>query len=170
MSIVDFFTSTKRPLANTPILPVDQLKQRILSLNRPTAPYQIIDGISEGADLIAEWKIVDAQWYQIFAKAGLTDVFKIYMKFHPETHEVKTKDKRFTVEWEVGIPTLRISVSSFSGQMQMKEFGTEYAFTENFQPGQVYSYRFETSEIKGPIQKTVANAGWVYKRVVFGSI
>lgn len=38
------------------------LRDMLMALNRPTAPYQIIDGASENVDLIAEWKIVDAQW------------------------------------------------------------------------------------------------------------
>ena len=58
----------------------------ILKLNRPTAPYQIVRGKKEGVDLIAEWKIVDAKWYVIFAKAGLKKVFKIYMKLDTEKH------------------------------------------------------------------------------------
>ena len=48
-----------------------------MALNRPTSPWRVINGASEGVDLIAEWKIVDAEWYEIFAKAGLERVFTI---------------------------------------------------------------------------------------------
>ncbi|MBE3143072.1 MAG: hypothetical protein IMZ61_04010, partial [Planctomycetes bacterium] len=72
----DFLSSTKRPAAGTPVLPPQAVRDRLLSLNRPTAPYQLIDGSSESVDLIAEWKIVDATWHEIFAKAGLSKVFK----------------------------------------------------------------------------------------------
>jgi hypothetical protein len=47
---------------SVPVAPSDaaaDIRTRILSLNRPTAPWHIIDGTSEGVDLIAEWKIVD---------------------------------------------------------------------------------------------------------------
>ena len=63
--------------------PTQDLYARLMALNRPTAPYRIVDGRSENVDLIAEWKIVDAQWYQIFAKANLTKVFRIFLKFDP---------------------------------------------------------------------------------------
>ena len=56
---------------------------RIMALNRPSAPYQIVDGKAKNVDLIAEWKIVDARWYEIFAKANLTKVFRIHMKLDP---------------------------------------------------------------------------------------
>src|SRR5258705_10343238 len=67
----------KKPDKNVPVLSADEVRQRLLILNRDSAPYQIIDGTSEKVDLIAEWKIVDAKWYEIFAKSGLTKVFRI---------------------------------------------------------------------------------------------
>jgi hypothetical protein len=72
----DFLTSTKRPASGTPVLPAAQVKDRLMALNRSTAPWQVVAGDAEGVDLIAEWRIVDAKWYEIFAKAGLTKVFK----------------------------------------------------------------------------------------------
>ena len=51
----------KKPDKNTPVLSVEDVRQRLLGLNRETAPYQIRDGSAEGVDLIAEWKIVDAR-------------------------------------------------------------------------------------------------------------
>lgn len=168
--VVDFVTNTKRPLPGTPTASPTQLKKKILSLNRSTAPFQIIDGTKEGVDLIAEWKIVNSKWYQAFAKAGLSDVFKIYMKFDSAKKEVRAKDKRFTVEWEAGVPRISLTASGFSGQVYSKEFGAAYAFTEKLEYGEVYKYRFDTSEIKGPIQKIVTENGWIYKGIAFGGL
>ena len=160
----------KKSDKNTPVLSVDEVRQRLLTLNRETAPYQILDGASQKVDLIAEWKIVDAKWYEIFAKASLTKVFRIYMKFDPAKHEVRAKDEEFTVEWKAGIPSLSLSVTKFQGQMTSVEFGTAYAFTEELSPGQVYKYRFSTNEIKKPIQEAVTACGWNYKGVAFGKL
>ena len=160
----------KKPKKNTPVLPVEDVRQRLLALNRETAPYQIRDGSAEGVDLIAEWKIVDARWYEIFAKANLTKVFRIYMKFDEARHEVRAKDEEYTVEWRAGVPSLSLSASKFSGQKTSIEFGTAYAFTEELKPGQVYNYRFNTNEIKNPIQEAVTDCGWTYKGVAFGKL
>jgi hypothetical protein len=160
----------KKPSKNTPVLSVGEVRQRMLALNRETAPYQIRDGSAEGVDLIAEWKIVDAKWYEIFAKASLTKVFRIYMKFDEAKHEVRAKDEEYTVEWRAGVPSLSLSASKFSGQKTSIEFGTAYAFTEEFMPGQVYKYRFSTNEIKKPIQEAVTDCGWTYKGVAFGKL
>jgi len=160
----------KKPDKSAPALSADEVRRRLLALNRETAPYQIVDGSSENVDLIAEWKIVDARWYEIFAKANLTKIFRIYMKFDDAKHQVRAKDEEYTLEWRAGVPSLSISVSKFQGQSTSIEFGTAYAFTEELQPGQVYKYRFSTNEIKKPIQEAVAACGWTYKGVAFGKL
>jgi hypothetical protein len=160
----------KKPDKNVSALPADEVRQRLLALNRETAPYQIVDGTSENVDLIAEWRIVDASWYEIFAKASLTKVFRIYMKFDEARHEIRAKDKEYTVEWRAGVPSLSVSASKFQGQKTSIEFGTAYAFTEELRPGQVYKYRFSTNEIKKPVQEAVTACGWTYKGVALGRL
>ena len=61
----------KKPAGNMTVLSADETKARLLGLNRPSAPFHIVDGQAEGVDLVAEWKIVDAGWYEIFGKAKL---------------------------------------------------------------------------------------------------
>lgn len=170
MGFWDFLTGTKRPPSGTPVLSQPEVLTKLLSLNRPTAPYQLIDGKAENVDLIAEWKIVDAQWYEIFAKAGLTKVFRIYLKLDPQAHQVRARDREYTISWSAGVPTLAIAASTFKGQQTSIEFGKAYAFTENLTPGQVYNYRFDTREIKQPIQDAVTSCGWTYKGVAFGKL
>ena len=160
----------KKSDKNTPALSAEEVRQRLLALNRETAPYQIIDGASQNVDFIAEWKIMDAKWYELFAKANTTKVFRIYMKFDPAKNQVRGKDEEFTVSWKAGIPSLSIAVSKFQGQMTSVEFGAAYAFTEELKPGVVYNYRFNTNEIKKPIQEVVATCGWDYKGVAFGKL
>ena len=160
----------KKADKNVPVLSVNEVRERLLTLNRETAPYQIIDGAAQNVDLIAEWKIVDAKWYELFAKAGIKKVFRIYMKFDTDKHHVRGKDEEFSVEWRAGVPSLSIAASKFQGQMTSVEFGAAYAFTEELKPGVVYNYRFNTSEIKKPIQEVVAACGWNFKGVAFGKL
>jgi hypothetical protein len=130
----------------------------------------VTDGASEQVDLIAEWKIVDASWNEIFAKAGLTKVFRILLKLYPVEHEVRAVDREYTVSWSAGLPTMKLAASAFRGQTQKIEFGKAYGFTETLAPGMVYNYRFDTSEIKKPLQEAVSSCGWTYKGVAFGKL
>jgi hypothetical protein len=170
MGLLDFLTSTKRPLSGTPVLSAGEVRERILRVNRATAPFRVIDGASEHVDLIAEWRVVDASWHEMFAKAGLTKTFSIFMKLNQETHEVRAVDREFTVSWSAGLPTVKLAATAFRGQTQGIEFGKAYAFTETLAPGQVYNYRLDTSEIKKPLQEAITSCGWTYKAVAFGKL
>lgn len=170
MGLFDFLTSTKRPPAGTAVLPAQAVREKLLRINRTSAPFQVIDGAADSVDLIAEWKIVDATWYEIFAKAGLTKVFRIYLKLDEREHQVRAVDREYTVAWSAGVPRLSLKASAFRGQTQSIEFGAAYAFTETLAPGEVYNYRFDTREIKKPIQDLVTGSGWTYKGVAFGKL
>jgi hypothetical protein len=164
----DFLTSTKRPAAGTVALPPSDVLSRLKALNRESAPWRIVDGSADGVDLIAEWKIVDAQWYEIFAKAGLSKVFRILLKLDASAKQVRAQDREYEVSWSAGIPSLSVQASGFKGQSTSVQFGASYGFKEDLSLGQQYEYFFKTSEIKGPVQQVVVDCGWVYKGVVFG--
>ena len=79
-------------------------------------------------------------------------------------------DREYTISWSAGVPTLAVAATAFKGQMQSIEFGKGYAFTEKLEAGEVYNYRFDTREIKNPIQDAVTASGWTYKGVAFGKL
>ncbi len=170
MGLFDFLTGTKRPPSGATAAPVAEVEAALLAVNRDSAPFRIMRDDSGKADLLAEWKIVDAKWYEIFAKAGLERVFRIRMKFDPEAHEVRAADEEYMVEWRAGVPTLSLAVSGFRGQKKEISFGTAYGFTEEARPGQIYNYRFVTGEMKKPLQEAVTAKGWSWKGVAFGKL
>src|SRR5690606_41060705 len=160
MGIFDFITGSKSAPAGVPRQPKAALREALLGLNRDSAPWQVRDGAPEGVDLVAEWKIVDARWYEIFAKASLTKVFKVLMKLDEQKGEVRAVDQEWTVEWRAGVPTLSLSAQAFRGQKVEISFGTAVGFREDVSPGVVYDYRFTTGEIKTPLQDVVLKNGW----------
>ena len=170
MGLFDSLSSTKRPAAGTPVLAKAEVLAALRAVNRPTAPFHLVDGAAEKVDLVAEWKIVDAAWYEVFSKAGLTKVFRIYLKMDEVTHEVRAMDREYSLEWKAGIPQLTVSATAFKGQMQSVEFGKAFAFSEKLEAGRVYNYHFDTREIKKPIQDAVTACGWTYKGVAFGKL
>ena len=170
MRMFDWLTGSKSAPAGVARQPASALRQQLLAINRDTAPFIVRDGAPESVDLVAEWKIVDARWYEIFAKASLTKVFKVLMKFDEAAGEVRAVDQEWTVAWRAGVPALALSAEAFRGQKVEMSFGTAYAFKEDLSFGQVYEYRFKTSEVKDPLQKVVAESGWGWKGVAFGKL
>ena len=170
MGLFDLLTGVKRPAAGVAPKPAAELRTALMAVNRPTAPFVVRDGAPEQCDLTAEWRIVDAKWYEVFAKAGLRKVFKVLMRIDPDKHEVRAVDQEWSVEWRAGVPQLSLAAEYFRGQKTEIEFGTAYAFTETLEFGQVYRYKFATGEIKPPLQKAVTDAGWTWRGVAFGKL
>jgi hypothetical protein len=171
MGLFDFITGSKSAPAGVARVSPAELKARILGLNRDTAPWQVRDGAPEGVDLVAEWRIVDARWYEIFAKAGLEKAFQVLMKFDEAKGEVRAVDREWTVEWRAGVPSLNLAVDTFRGQKVEMSFETAYAFREDdLTYGKVYEYRFSTKELKEPLREAALAAGWGWKGVAFSKL
>lgn len=170
MGLFDLFTGNKAPAPGVTRIPAAEVRTALLALNRNSAPWLVRDGSAEGCDLVAEWKIVDARWYEIFAKASVAKVFKVLMKLDEAKGEIRSVDQEFTVEWRAGVPSLSAAVEAFRGQKVELSFGTAYGFTETLAPGQIYNYRFATKELKEPLQDVAAKSGWGWKGVAFGKL
>ena len=171
MGLFDFITGTKAAPKGVRRIPASELRERLLGLNRDTAPWQVRDGTPEGVDLVAEWLLVDARWYEIFAKAGLEKVHQVLMKFDEANGEIRSVDKDWTVEWSAGTPRLTATAEAFRGQKVEVSFGTAYAFREeDLTYGKVYQYRFVSDELKKPLVEAAQKAGWGWKGVAFGKL
>ena len=171
MGLFDWLTGTKSAPAGVAKQSAPELRRRLLAVNRETAPFVVRDGAPEGVDLVAEWKIVDARWYEIFAKAGLERSFKVLMKFDEPKGEVRAVDQEWSVEWRAGVPSLSLAASAFRGQSAEISFGTAYAFREEDATfGKVYDYRFNTRELKAPLIEAAQGAGWGWRGVAFGKL
>lgn len=171
MGLFDFLTGTKAARKGVPRLSAAQVRAALLALNRETSPWRVRDGAPEGVDLVAEWRVADAQWYEIFAKAGLQKVHQVLMKLD-ETHaEVRSVDKDWTVTWRAGVPTLTATADGFRGQKVEVSFERTYAFREDdLSFGRVYDYQFDTGEMKGPLREAVLASGWGWKGVAFSRL
>lgn len=62
MGFFDFLRGIKRPDDGVPALPAAQVRSALLGGNRPTAPFVIREGADDEPDLVAEWRMVDAEW------------------------------------------------------------------------------------------------------------
>jgi hypothetical protein len=152
----------------------DEESQRLidglLALNQEDIPFRIVDGRDEGVDLIAEWKIVDAEFYALFAAAGVRRVVRIYMKLDPGKRTVRTKDQEYGVRWSKGIPAI-LSGDYFQGQKFSMRWHWEIGLRKDTKlPGVVVNYTFNTSEMKGPIKAVIKAAGWRYKGLAFARL
>lgn len=167
MGFLDKLKGVKQPVEGTPMVSRAELAERLLALGHEKVPFTI--AVGEEADLEAQWKIVDAAWYETFAKAGIEKTHKIHLRLDETEHEVRALEETWEVSWRAGIPVLQMSVEKFQGRtFGSKEFGRAYAFTgvNPLQFGEAYNYRFDVSEMKDPIIEVVTQGGWSFVPVV----
>jgi len=151
----------------SPIPPVSkrELKNRILALNDPSKPYQIIEG--EETDLIAEWKIADAEWWGIFNKNGLKYAYSANLLLDEARRTVRCYEQLASITWTAGlkglIPHVKYRRSFFGGRiLYKKEWAKGYAIKQlkTLEAGKIYEYKFDVNEIRGPIIMVVEEGGW----------
>ena len=170
MGLFDWLTGHKPAPEGVRRRSESKLREALMAVNRKGAPFKVRDGAREGVDLVAEWRIVDAKWREIFAEAGIKRVFKVLMKFDAGKGEVRATDQEWEVEWRAGTPELSLRGSAFRGRKWEKSFETVYAFREDGSFGQVYEYRFSTSELKNPLIAAAHEAGWGWRNVAFARL
>jgi hypothetical protein len=143
----------------------EELTSRLLALNDPSKPYHIIKG--DDTDLVAEWKIVDANWYGIFSKNHLSEAYRARLLLDETRHSVRCYEELGTVNWLAGTsglkPTVSYQKSFFHGRvLYKKELGKGYGIKQPspMEVGKVYDYKFDINEIRAPIEAEVRNSGW----------
>jgi hypothetical protein len=167
LGFMDSLKGIKRAKPGAAFLPKPELINKILDLNRDELPFRI--ETAGDIDLVAEWKIVDAAWYEIFAKAGLEKTHKVWLYLNEEEKTVKVLEESFTLSWRAGVPTMSVNAEKFQGRtVGSKSFGVGYAFKgiDPLSYGQVYNYRFDVSEMKNPLIEITTGAGWDFVPVV----
>jgi hypothetical protein len=144
------------PGEGTPV-PEAELRAQIQALNEFDAPVMVEEREEK---LVATWKYVDAQWWELLTKAGLTRVYELHIRFNAPSHTVTLIDVTKSVSWRAGPSEVRLRGGFFRGVMLAYEIGKAWGIQESFQPGKIYEYRFVPQEIKNPIFNTILRAGW----------
>ena len=88
------------------VLPLskEELLTKLLDLNNEDLPFNVEK--DSDVDLLAQWKIVDASWYEIFAKANLEKVHKLQLSLDEIKSTVRVLEESYSVSWRAGVPAL----------------------------------------------------------------
>jgi hypothetical protein len=107
--------------------------------------------------------IVDAEWYGLFNKAGLSKAYTHHVSV-PEDSTYSITDDAREVEWVAGTP--RVSATASRQVGRVKEFGVQkvWAFDENGKFGKVVDYRFNSEEGRDLITLIADNLGLKQER------
>lgn len=144
----------------------EYLKQSLLSLNSSEIPFQVN---VEGDEIKVKWKIVDAQWIQIFAKAGLSKQYELRFKLSNQPNTLDYEEVITELSWEDGVPKTNVSASFFKGKSFNMSSGKAWGVKPDLTVGKVYDYDFSTEQIKQPIFQVISDQGWKVNHGIMGS-
>lgn len=105
-------------------------------------PY-VVTETDAGLDLTLD--IVDAKWYGLYFKEGLHRVHTYHVELPGDGTYRVTDDSR-TVEWQAGVPLVTGSVERTRGRVYERSAEKVWALGEDFRPGKVVDYRFNSEE------------------------
>jgi hypothetical protein len=133
------------------------LRAQIREVNEFDAPVMVRE---RKGRLVATWKYVDARWWELLARAGLTKVYELHIKLDDTQHLATLIDVNKSVSWRGGPTEVRVWGGLFRGIIWAYEIGKLWGIRENWQLGKVYDYKFVPQEIKIPIMNSILRNGW----------
>lgn len=142
-----------------------ELKKQLLAINQFDIPVVVRE--TKKGELIFTWKYLDAKWWELLAKAGTKKSYELRARFNEKKHEALLIDVSKSLSWRAGITGARIGWWAFRGIQVGFALGQQYGLKENFQPGQVYDFKFNPSEIKTPVMNTILKNGWNVRFGIF---
>jgi hypothetical protein len=165
MGLFDRLTGTKHPVSGLVPRSAEEVRATLLGLGGPDVPYVIRDGTPEGADLVAEWRIMEPAWRTFFVTSQLSHAVEIRMRLVPEEHEVRALDREWEVEWAGGVPVVKTY-----GRGPVKTTSRRWAIGRGAdgRPEMTETFRFDSTALKEPLRNAVLDAGWTWRGVVFG--
>lgn len=169
----EYLGGKRRPAGSTPVSK-EELKQRLLQINHPDRPFQIIPG--SDTDLVVEWKLADAKWYGILSKNSVKAWYKARLLLDEGRFSARCNEELGEISWGAGVdglttPHLSYERGFFRGKML---YGRKKSLAYGFKNpvyrdptsfGEVYSYDFDLNTVRGYIEKVVEDAGWEFVTV-----
>ena len=134
-----FIKGNNRAKPGVSPLSKEELIAKMLDLNREDLPFKIekVDDV----DLLAQWIIVEASLYKIFAKTNREKVLKIKLSLDESKLTVRMLEESYSVSYRAGVP-------------------------DSLSFGNVHQYRFNVSGMKRTIIKIITGSGWDFVSVI----
>lgn len=169
MGLFDKLTGTRRPGDGVAPRSAEDVRAALLGLNGTDVPYAVRNGVVEGADLVAQWRLMEPAWRTFFSRTQVGYDRQVRMRLVPARHEVRALDVQWEVTW-VGDEPRRSSIRYSRGPSRTVSrrwtVGGDAAGS-----GEVTdTFRFDSAVLTNALRDAVLDAGWTWRAVVFGKL
>lgn len=161
----DWRTGTRYPDEGVEPLARSHVEAAMFALNGPNKPYRVRTALAEEkADVVAEWHMLEPAWGSGMARRQVERTFKFRMRLDGATHEVRVcADVR--EETRAGDPPQRV-VARMKGKgprTRVKSWRGHYEKGPDGRRQRVDEFRFDSNDLRDPLQKVVLTAGWTWR-------
>lgn len=146
---------------------VQNTLQAATQLNSPEVPYVFT---VENDTLVGSWDITNSRW---FAPASIRDIerdYKITVMFDEAKGTYKTSEQTTAFESQAGISGVGGSYTKFKGTIITSKSYDSGIGGEKGQPVGINEVRFDTKQIKQPLETFLIQQGWTKKKGFFASL
>ncbi|MET7482637.1 hypothetical protein [Streptomyces sp. NPDC005538] len=170
MGLFDRLTGTQHPTQGVSPVPGEELRAALLGLNRSEVPYVVRYGGGEQCDLLAEWRLAEPAWEQVFVRSEISHAVRIRMRLDHKAHEVRALEEQWELS-RVGTPTT-LQVSSEYTRGPSRTVSRQWTLGRGADGGleATETFRFDSAEMREPLRDTVLGSGWTWRGVVFGKL
>ncbi|MEU0048635.1 hypothetical protein [Streptomyces sp. NPDC006309] len=170
MGLFDKLTGTQHPPEGVSPVPGEEVRAALLGLNQPEVPYVIRYGGGEQCDLLAEWRLTEPAWQQIFIRSQVSHAVRIRMRLDHKDHEVRALEE----QWELsraGTPT-RLQMTSEYTRGPSRTVSRRWTIGRGTDGHleTTETFRFDSAQMRDPLRDTVLKSGWTWRGVLLGKL
>ncbi len=164
-----FATSPRRK--KPPPSSAAEFKARLLALNGPERPFNLEPATNRDFNL--KWRVVDAKWYELFARVWLNNHYTVRLLLDEGRHVLRMHESLRSTYFFVGIVGWRLRIqfglTYYAGLVQGRYRGKAWGLTRLFPPkvGEVYDFDLDTPAVKQLIYRAALESGWGVKPVIW---
>ncbi|MFE6848598.1 hypothetical protein [Streptomyces sp. NPDC057686] len=162
----DKYMGTVRADAGASAIPTMELRAALLALNGTGVVFSVREAGGGGADLVADWKVMEPPTGTGLGRRQVERTFKVWMRLLPTEREVRAADEQWAVT-RAGSPPGR-TVQREHGRGPIRHVQKQWTFERDAEGRRrkVESFNLNTArDLKDPLRKTVLGAGWSWHGV-----
>ncbi|MEU0597700.1 hypothetical protein ABZ484_05520 [Streptomyces sp. NPDC006393] len=174
MGPVGFFdrlTGTKYPDSGVPPLASPEVRAALLALNGAGNPYLVRNARpAEKADLVVDWRMPEPGAGSSYSTRRREQSIKTRIRLDASRREARAVDEWRKVVRVGNPPGLTVGREHGRGPVNMVYREWTYERGPDGRRRRVEAFRFDSREVKVPLQEAVLGAGWTWRGVVFGRL
>ncbi|WP_260146162.1 hypothetical protein [Streptomyces sp. 2132.2] len=162
----DKYMGTLPATSGAAALPTTELRAALLGLDGAGVVFGVREAGGGGADLVAEWKVLEPATGSGLGRRQVQRTFKIWMRFVPAEREVRAMDEQWAVTLAGPAPGRAVRRERGRGPIRSVQKQWTLERGPDGRRRKVETFSLDTRDMKDPLRKAVVGSGWGWRGVL----